>query len=103
MTTSQSNRRDFIKSSGLAAGGLWVGVSLPLAGRLAEAASVAAPPTPVTAFVKVAADNQITLIIPKSEMGQGVFTGLAQAVADELEVDWQKITVESAPVAEVYH
>ena len=103
MTTVQSNRRDFIKSSGVAAGSLLVGISLPTVSRLADAAALATPSTAVTAFVKVAADNQITLIIPKSEMGQGVFTGLAQVVADELEVDWNTLTVESAPVAEVYN
>ena len=102
--TSRS-RREFLKASGLATGGLVIGVSLPVVGRLGAASAEAAPAADLTltAFVKIGTDNRVTLVVPKSEMGQGVYTGLAQAIADELEIDWNTLAVESAPVAEVYN
>ena len=60
-------------------------------------------PTEVNAFVSVGPDGAVTLIVGKSEMGQGVFTGYAQLIGEELEVDWRSIRVETAPVATVYN
>ncbi len=54
------------------------------------------------AWVKITADDTVTIMISKSEMGQGVYTSLAMIVADELEADWSKVSVEAAPVAEEY-
>lgn len=52
-----------------------------------------------TLWFEILADNTITLLSPKVEMGQGTFTGLAQMAADELEVDISQIRVEHAPTA----
>jgi isoquinoline 1-oxidoreductase subunit beta len=59
--------------------------------------------TDINAFVRVGSDGVITLIIGKSEMGQGIYTGYAQLIGEELEVDWRTVCVESAPVAVVYN
>ena len=48
----------------------------------------AAPLTPVSAWLRVAPDGTITIIVPVSEVGQGVYTPLPMIVADELECDW---------------
>ncbi|MCE5263501.1 MAG: xanthine dehydrogenase family protein molybdopterin-binding subunit [Deltaproteobacteria bacterium] len=55
------------------------------------------------AFIRIDADDTVTLTIPKSEMGQGVYTALPMLVAEELACDWQKIRVEAAPVRPAYN
>ncbi len=95
------SRRDFLIMLGVGAAGLYVGVKLgapPLRLRLAEwledsggpPADIDAPPD---AWFRILTDNTVELYLPKSEMGQGVHTGLAQIAAEELEVDWEQIKV----------
>ncbi len=54
-------------------------------------------------FVHIGTDDIITLIINKSEMGQGVYTSLPMLVAEELECDLSMVRVAPAPVAPVYN
>lgn len=98
------SRRKFIKESAALMGGLVIGFYLPMKGGRAYAAD--APPKlvyPPNAFIRIAPDDSITIVINKSEMGQGVYTSLAMLIAEELEADWSRISVESAPVAAVYN
>jgi isoquinoline 1-oxidoreductase beta subunit len=88
MTTS---RRDFLKTTTLAGGGLLMGIALP--GVLQAAGTVHTP----NAWVHIADDNTITLISARSEMGQGVYTSMPMLIAEELNVDIKKIKVEIAP------
>lgn len=88
MTTS---RRDFLKTSSLATGGLLMGFALP--GALQAAGAVYTP----NAWVHIADDNTITLISARSEMGQGVYTSMPMLIAEELNVDIRKIKVAFAP------
>jgi len=53
----------------------------------------------LNAYLHIAADNTVTLFSPKTEMGQGVHTTLALLVAEELEVEWDKMRVETAPTS----
>ena len=53
-------------------------------------------------WVKIAADNRTTAILPHAEMGQGVHTALAQMLADELDADWRLVDVLEAPAHEEY-
>ena len=55
-----------------------------------------APVSVVSAWIVIAPDDQVTIRIAKSEMGQGVFTGLAMLVAEELECDWNRVRAEFA-------
>lgn len=55
------------------------------------------------AFIQIAPNNEITIVINKLEMGQGVNTSLAQFIAEELDCDWKQIRSVSAPVAPVYN
>ncbi len=87
------SRRDFLKSSALAGGGLVVGFVLPGASRLAQAATEFKP----NAFIRIGSDNRVTVIVGLSEMGQGVLTSIPMLVAEELEADWSKIRIEQAP------
>jgi isoquinoline 1-oxidoreductase subunit beta len=52
----------------------------------------------LNAYVRIAAGGQVTLIMPKVEMGQGTYTSLAMLIAEELEVSLDRIAVEAAPV-----
>jgi isoquinoline 1-oxidoreductase beta subunit len=92
-------RRDFLKVSGTVAGGLALGFYLPGRHSVALAAEATASPN---AWVKIAPDNTITIMVARSEMGQDVYTSMPILVAEELEVDLNKVKVEFAPPAEVY-
>jgi isoquinoline 1-oxidoreductase beta subunit len=96
--TNQS-RRDFIKASAATGGALVVGFHLP--GKLAQADAGGGYAMP-NAWIKVGADNQVTILVARSEMGQGVATSMPMLVAEELDVDINKVKVEFAPPAEVY-
>ena len=55
------------------------------------------------AFVRIGADESVTVIANHSEMGQGIYTGLAMIVAEELDADWSKVRVEAAPADPIYN
>ncbi|NEX62547.1 xanthine dehydrogenase family protein molybdopterin-binding subunit [Noviherbaspirillum galbum] len=96
MTTS---RRDFLKTSALAASGLMMGVHLPGLIKQAQAAGTLYTPN---AWVHIADDNTITLLSARSEMGQGVYTALPMLIAEELNVDLNAVKVAIAPPGAVY-
>ena len=54
-------------------------------------------PNPFDAWVRITPDNRVTLILGKSEMGQGIMTALPMILAEELCVDWKNVKVEQAP------
>ena len=93
MTTTIS-RRDFLKASAAAGGGLALEFSFP-AGALAQAKGAAAP-AEVTAWILIHPDDRVVVRIARSEMGQGSMTGLAQLVAEELECNWSNVSTEFA-------
>ncbi|AIY41758.1 Isoquinoline 1-oxidoreductase beta subunit [Collimonas arenae] len=96
MTTT---RRDFLKTSAIASGGLTLGIMLP--GLLDEAQAAGTIYTP-NAWVHIADNSSITLISARSEMGQGVYTALPMLIAEELGVDVRKVKVAIAPPNAVY-
>ena len=100
---SELSRRTFLKHAALTAGGLVVGFFVPAPGRvaLAQAAFASIPLSP-NAFLRIGADDTMTVLLAHSEMGQGVWTTLPMLVAEELDADWSRIRVEHAPVAPVY-
>ena len=79
-----------------AGGGFMVGCVLPGVGD--AQAQTAPAQSNVTAWIVIGSDETITLQIPATEMGQGIMTGFAQIMADELRVAWNKIRVVHAPV-----
>ncbi|MDX2139899.1 MAG: molybdopterin cofactor-binding domain-containing protein [Chloroflexota bacterium] len=101
-------RRRFLQTVGIGAGVLAVGAviggpTLVREGRLAinqafltGTAPSSAPPKSPFVWFEIDAQNQARLFIPKVEMGQGIHTTLAQIAADELELDWQTVTVAQA-------
>jgi isoquinoline 1-oxidoreductase beta subunit len=56
----------------------------------------------INAFVKIGVDGRVTVAVPQAEMGQGIWSGLAQIVADEIGADWRAVGVEPAPLGPDY-
>jgi isoquinoline 1-oxidoreductase beta subunit len=92
-------RRDFLKS----AGGLVLAVSLPPSlaqsgpGRTVLTGEPAAAAFAPNAFIRIGADNTVTVVVKHLEMGQGTYTGLPTLVAEELDADWAQIRAVGAP------
>lgn len=91
------SRRTFLQTSGIATGGLMLGVSLT--GTDVLAAGMLHTPN---AWVHIADDNTITLLSARSEMGQGVYTSMPMLIAEELNVDLRTIKVAIAPPGAAY-
>lgn len=91
-------RRQFFKVGAALGAGLTLGFYLvPTRGaRLAVKTPTGESFAP-NAFIRIAPDNTVTVLVKHLEMGQGVNTGLPALVAEELEVPWDSIRVESAP------
>jgi isoquinoline 1-oxidoreductase subunit beta len=94
------SRRDFLKTGAAAGGGLVIGLYLPLGNRIANAQEKVFAPN---AFVRIGTDDWVTVVVGHSEMGQGIYTALPMLVAEELDADWSKVRVESAPVDAAYN
>jgi isoquinoline 1-oxidoreductase subunit beta len=91
------SRRDLLKASGAGIAALVIGfVWNPRRGLAAVAANGSAELVP-NAFVRIGADESVTVIAKHLEMGQGSYTGLATILAEELDADWARVRVESAP------
>lgn len=98
-TVLKLDRRHFLKSSALAAGGLVLGFYLPdvhEAEAQVRAVSESGAPVRMNAFIEIASDDTVTLTIHKPEFGQGTVTSLSQLLAEELECDWKKIKTQFA-------
>jgi isoquinoline 1-oxidoreductase beta subunit len=93
----QVNRRDFLRAGLAATAGLTIGCRLDGGGVAARAGAAGGASLAPNAFVRVTPDNVVTVIAKHLEMGQGVYTGLATIVADELDADWAQVRVEAAP------
>jgi isoquinoline 1-oxidoreductase beta subunit len=93
------SRRKFVARSAVAGVGLLIGVRISpgiLRGQESELGAKKPAPNPFDAYIHVKPDGQISLIVAKSEMGQGIKTGLAMILAEEAEVDLNSVRVEQA-------
>jgi len=92
MNNSNASRRGFLKSSLFAAGGLVVGVPLSACATASNTKSEGKNFVP-DAFIQITPDNAVHFYMPRSEMGQGTYTGLTTIIAEELDVDPATIQV----------
>ncbi|WP_145716340.1 xanthine dehydrogenase family protein molybdopterin-binding subunit [Chitinophaga japonensis] len=103
LTTS---RRGFLKTGAMLGGGLLISFAVPGVRRLARAGSLpagdAAAVFAPNAFLRIGADDSIQIILAHAEMGQGIWTTLAMLIAEELDADWKKISVEHGPPGKAY-
>lgn len=100
MKTSMT-RRTFLKGSLAASGLTIVAYVTPLGTKLVSAAGEAEGLQP-SAFFQITPDNVVKVMVPNSEMGQGVRTALPMIIADELEADWDQLEIIQAPAAEEF-
>jgi isoquinoline 1-oxidoreductase subunit beta len=97
-------RRDFLKTTAAVGGGLCIAAYIPeLAARPVSSAPATATIFAPNAFIRIAADESVTVIANHSEMGQGIYTSLPMLLNEELEADWSKIRVEPALVDPAYN
>jgi isoquinoline 1-oxidoreductase subunit beta len=94
----EMQRRDFLKLSVAAGGGLLIGFYFSGSAEAAAAATFAP-----NAFVRIGNDDLVTVIVNHSEMGQGVYTALPMILAEELDADWKNVRFEPAPVDPKYN
>src|ERR1035438_9614315 len=98
LTARAATRREFLKGAAsvavLTIGFDWRG---PARRALAASTPIAGAPFAPNAFLRIGADNSVTVIAKHVEMGQGAYTGIATVVAEELDADWSRVRVESAP------
>jgi isoquinoline 1-oxidoreductase beta subunit len=101
LSLANVSRRRFIQ--GLSLSGLVLAVGYPSASRGQEKKKYGADGMPngwvdnPLAFVSIAPDGTVTIVCHRSEMGQGIRTGMPMIVADELEADWKRVKIEQAP------
>jgi isoquinoline 1-oxidoreductase beta subunit len=89
------SRREFLKSTG-ATTALMLGANFVPHSLIASAQAAAGSAQP-NFFVRIDPDGTVTLTCSRSEMGQGVRTGIPMILADELEADWTRIKIWQAP------
>src|SRR5580698_4910605 len=92
---SPLSRREFVAAGVAAGAGLVIGFYLP---HGSSAANAFAP----NAYLKITPDGKITIVVARSEMGQGVRTALPMILAEELEADWKQIAIEQAGASTLY-
>jgi isoquinoline 1-oxidoreductase beta subunit len=88
------SRRDFLRSTSLA--GVGLALSFNLTHRLPSDASPEENGFSPNAFLSIAPDGEIRLVVAHSEMGQGVRTTLSMILAEELDADWPSVKIEQA-------
>ena len=99
------SRRTVLLGGVGAAGALLVGcTTVPVGSRLitSEPLPVGPGQMALNGWVKIGLDNAVTVVMCKSEMGQGIHTGLAMVLAEELDADWAQVRVEQAPIDKIY-
>jgi isoquinoline 1-oxidoreductase beta subunit len=85
------DRRSFIKSGAVLGSGLLVGFSLK------NNIAVAGPAALSNPWLKIEADNSVTIFVARSEMGQDVYTSMSMLIADELDYPLGKVKINMAP------
>ena len=101
---SELSRRGFLRGAALAGGGLLIGLDIGGGNRIAAAAARAAGATfAPNAFLRIGSDDSVLILAKNDEMGQGIFTSIAQTIAEELEADFTKVRVEPAPAGPAYN
>ena len=95
ITLSQPvNRRDFLKLTGIAGGGLALAFFIKSGPRAEAAEATATGDFAPNAFIRISPSGTVTIVSKQPEMGQGVKTSLPMVIAEELEVPWKGITIE---------
>jgi len=95
---SPFSRRDFLTAGVAAGAGLVIGFYLPHRSRAGPPGEAFSP----NAYLKITPDDKVTIVVARSEMGQGVRTSLPMILAEELEADWKQIQIEQAGASTLF-
>jgi CO/xanthine dehydrogenase Mo-binding subunit len=93
---SPLSRREFVAAGVAAGAGLVIGFYLPHRGKSGQ--EMFSP----NAYLRITPDNKVTIVVARSEMGQGVRTALPMILAEELEADWKQIAIEQAGASTLF-
>jgi isoquinoline 1-oxidoreductase subunit beta len=96
--TDAPSRRAFLKISGTVAGGLLVSVDWRLSASPQDASQAPSGTFQPSPFIRIDADDRVTLWARNPDMGEGVKTSLSMLIAEELDADWSRVTIENAPL-----
>jgi len=94
LAQAKTNRREFLVRSAATAAGTFMSIGLPALGSSAAKAEGMSSFTPSIWFT-LTPDGKVTMHIVKCEMGQHIGTGLAQVIAEELEVNWDDVRLDT--------
>jgi isoquinoline 1-oxidoreductase beta subunit len=92
------NRRDFLRASAIAGGGILLASYLEPLGAVERLAAKSAAEPVLNAYIRLTPDGIVTIVAKNPEVGQGVKTMLPMLIAEELDVDWKNVRVEQAPL-----
>ena len=101
LVKTKYGRRTFIKSMGLAGGGMMIGFSWLASCKQATEEEIAQMPDEwfeINGFIKIGNNGMVTIMSPNPEIGQNVKTSMPMIVAEELDTDWENVIVEQAPL-----
>src|ERR1700683_3210749 len=101
MRNPEVSRRDFLNAAAGIGGGLVLALTLPGFGSPSQPVKRKAGGQ-LNAGLIIAADDSITVIVDRSEMGQGVYTALPMLLAEELEIGLDAVNIVAAPVGDAY-
>jgi CO/xanthine dehydrogenase Mo-binding subunit len=93
---SPLSRREFVTAGVAAGAGLVIGFYLP------HKSSSNQESFSPNAYLRITPDNKVTIVVARSEMGQGVRTALPMILAEELEADWKQIEIEQAGASTLF-
>ena len=96
MKLGNLKRRDFVKVFGLASSGLILGCHVTSDAKVVVNTLEDGISFVPNLFVQLQKDGKLTIMVARSEMGQGIRTWMASAIADEMEVDWSFVSVQQA-------
>jgi isoquinoline 1-oxidoreductase beta subunit len=102
-TGSVVSRRFVLKAGALVGGGCLLGFQVRAANAAASDETGPSGVFAPNAFIRIASDGQVTLIMPQAEMGQGIYTAHAMILAEELDADFGRVTVEASPPSDALY
>src|SRR5215471_17116107 len=96
MSTTTISRRHFLRVTSLTGGGILLGFEM--FSKSAPAVLADEAPASLSAYLAIDTKGLITLMAPNPEIGQGVKTSLPMLLAEELDVDWDKVVITQSPI-----
>lgn len=102
MRETTYSRRKFLQTGGTITGGLLLSFFVPASAKKFAPKIPAGATFAPNAYLNITPDNTIKIILAHVEMGQGIWTTLSMLIAEELDCDWDKVTVEHAPPGKPY-